>query len=625
MANQSVIQTSFSGISPDSKSGLPNSARMVRFVDIYDDSDSLTLNPKTVKDSSSVVVDLIKWIVEGHPYTTKLYGYGDAGHIYSEDAGTWADLRTVSGGAGQGLAVLERALYYATSTTLGRYQYIDSTPTFNDDFLSDGIENLDPGSAASLDTSGNTYTLATSIAETATHRQTFTPTRDPIKTIQVLVASKGTGNWTLTLHDADNVSLGTVTITNGSLTNSVDNNFTFTTPIRVRTGQSYHFHLTSTVADGTVTTTTASDLETVDFHIFFGILIANTKYHPMIIHTDGTRGQIVIGNNNYFASYNGITYHPNKIQIEPGYEIRGFYKENEFVVAFCWKGSDVAGAEEGRLFYWDGISPYYNYSKPITGGLPNAMINFKNNAFSILGHTGEMNLGTEPFMKIQDIPQLPKGKKVEVMPGAICIWQDRVHFGVGSSDDATVEQGVYEYGNTSDRATSSNSIATECLNYAYKISTGTSQSTTLSIGALHPRGTKLYIAWKDNTTYGVDKVTLGGDPSASGGWESLILDVGGEGKNLKSMPQKEKSAYKIIITYDTLPTGCTITPKYKINREASWNLGSAATATSTEAELLINKRYKEIQIGFDIVATVNYPTITSVVFIFDPNTSETNE
>ena len=101
--------------------------------------------------------------------------------------------------------------------------------------------------------------------------------------------------------------------------------------------------------------------------------------------------------------------------------------------------------------------------------------------------------------------------------------------------------------------------------------------------------------------------------------------MGGEGKNLKSMPQKEKSAYKIIITYDTLPTGCTITPKYKINREASWNLGSAATATSTEAELLINKRYREIQIGFDMVATVNYPTITSVVFIFDPNTSETNE
>lgn len=618
----SLIQTSFlGGISSDSKSGLGNSGRMMRFVDPYFDSDSLTLHPRAVKDSTTVVVDLVRWIVDGHPYSTKLFAYGDAGHIYSETAGTWANLRTVANSQGNGLAVLGRALYYASDENLGRYQYIDGTPAFDDDFIENGIDNLDQ----SNDDTGQSYTLGTSIDEGATHRQTFTPTKDPLKTIQILVATVGTGNWTVTVHDSANTVIGTATIANGSMSTG-DVDFTFSTPLRVTIGEEYHFHVTSTVGDGTVTTGTNADLEDVDFHTYFGILIAD-YYHPMIIHTDGTRGMVAIGNENYIATFTtagGISYSPNKIQIEPGYTIRGWAKEDEYIVALCWKGTDLAGSEEGRRFYWDGISPYYNFSKPIMGGMDNAAINYKNRTFSINGHTGELNLSTSQssLNKIQSIPQLGRGKKVEVEPGAICIWQDRVHFGVGNTDDTTgVELGVYEYGNDSDRATSNESVSTEALNYAYKISTGTNQSSTLEIGALFARGTSMYVSWKDNTTYGVDKITQGGSPSTTGSWESLIIDVGASGDEAKSMPQKEKVAEELIITFEALPEGCTVTPKYKIDR-GSWVTGTAGTEGDTEIKLAINKRYKEIEVGFDIVATTNYPVITSIVFLFDPVAGE---
>ena len=123
-----------------------------------------------------------------------------------------------------------------------------------------------------LETSGQSYTLTTGINEGATHRQTFTPVADrgdgkhSLTKMQVLVAAVGTGDWILTVHDASNTVLASLTIVNGSMsTGDVD----FDVPAILDVGTAYHFHITSTVADGTVTTTTLNDLETVDYHAQF--------------------------------------------------------------------------------------------------------------------------------------------------------------------------------------------------------------------------------------------------------------------------------------------------------------------------------------------------------------------
>ncbi|MGH7746070.1 MAG: LamG-like jellyroll fold domain-containing protein, partial [Candidatus Dormibacteria bacterium] len=50
----------------------------------------------------------------------------------------------------------------------------------------------------SYTTTGHTYTLLTSISESAANKLTFTPTLDPQKSIAFDVSSKGTGNWTVT-------------------------------------------------------------------------------------------------------------------------------------------------------------------------------------------------------------------------------------------------------------------------------------------------------------------------------------------------------------------------------------------------------------------------------------------
>ncbi len=126
------------------------------------------------------------------------------------------------------------------------------------------------GSTDNIDTSldptfvaVNTYTPPVAISETATNRQTFVPTKSKLTRIWIYPVAKGTWNWTVTVHNASNVVQAVITIANASLTNGVVTYFNV--PANVTALASYHFHVTSTVADGTVRVWTASDLETCSY------------------------------------------------------------------------------------------------------------------------------------------------------------------------------------------------------------------------------------------------------------------------------------------------------------------------------------------------------------------------
>lgn len=625
MARKEITKFS-GGIASNSKSGLQNSFRFAKHLNIYTDDDSITLNPIPIKVSGSIVTDLVKWMVDVNPYATDKYATDASGNIYKiTSSEVWTQDRTGAtignGAAGQGLCGFANALYYSTSTTIGRNYPLNGTPAYNDDFLSDGVNNLD----LSVTASGQTYAIPTSISEASTGLRTIIPTTDPLKTVAVYVTAKGTGNWTVTVHDSNNNSIGTSTIANASLTNGAMNSFNLSTPARINIGLSYHFHVTSSVNDGTLQTSVSNDLSTAQYNTYFGILIGDASYHDIKQHTNGANGTIVIANANYFAEYTMAgAYSPNKIAILPGYNIRYFVRENEFLVGMAWKGTAIDGFEDGMAFYWDGISPYYNYSKPITGGLPNASVNYKNRIMSVLGSSGVITMGTEPFRTIQPMPLLANGKKIEVLPGAMTTWQNRAHIGFGANtDDSSIYQGVYEFGNQSDRAISYTSVSTEVLNFGYTISTGDEQSTTMQIGCVAPFGKDMYIGWKSaSSTFGVDKVSKTNNPASTGSYESLIDDdIIDQQGNIISAPQKLKEALRITVYYDVLPTGCTITPKYRINRTASWTTGTGTDigiAGSNYCIMDISQRYFEIEYGFDIVATTGYPLISGFLFELDP-------
>jgi len=263
MAEKKLLLRSFEGgisLVGEHKS-TPFTARFIKNLDPFVDPAYLTLSKAATKVSGTTVTHLIYWAVDGSPFDTNKYFYSDGGKIYKETSGgTWSSLRTVTSSAGEGLAIFNDYLYYASDTDLGRYGKLTTTPAFDDN-----VTSWWGGAIGDIrDTGGGTgatdYVPPTSISEAATARQTWTASYDPIKEITINIDVVGTGNWTLTVHDSENNVIGSKTISNGSLSVG-DNTFTFSSPLRVVIGNNYHFHITSTVADGGVDTDTDNDLE----------------------------------------------------------------------------------------------------------------------------------------------------------------------------------------------------------------------------------------------------------------------------------------------------------------------------------------------------------------------------
>lgn len=466
----------------------------------------------------------------------------------------------------------------------------------------------------SLNTSGNTYTAPAAIDESATHRQTFVPAKDPQKSVEINFGTKGAGDVTVTVHDSLNRIVHQKTVDNSNLPASGDYEFLFDTvwtPIR---GATYHFHITSTTADATVVTTTASDLETADFHTYYQFLTSSdngSDYHPI----EQMLNFLVIGNGRYVAKYDAAAgYDPHKLVFPAGWRVRCISFWRGFVVFGCWKGDTVTGADQGRIFLWDGYSTTYNDSYPVPEGSVNAMTNYKGTLVIWAGYHGEMcfyNGGDslDETMK-KRVPKITDTKYIETLPKAVGVWDSLLRWGVGGdSDSSDVERGVYTYG----RKLATSPVG---LTYDYPISTGSRATTNVKIGFIYPIARKLIIGWQDNVSYGVDVVDNTGNVFATGTVEQGIRDYG--------KLYKEKQGLQVGAEFEPLIEGQSITVKYKLD-DGEWVLGEpVVTVGATQARLLIEKgNARRLQVGVDLATTVaSSPVLLEDGMRFDPKATE---
>ncbi len=607
MAEQRIIITDWSGATATTseKKDIAFSAKFAKGTNPFEDPAYLTLSRKATLKSSTTVATLPHWMVDGSPWNTNRYVYDSGGKLYTVNSSdVFSSPRTVSGGGGEGLGIYANRLLYAQATELGSYYPLDNSPAFQDSFsgwwIASQLTSTGGGTGAA------DYVPPTSISEVATARQTFTATYDPVKSITIDVDVVGTGDWTVTLHNTNNDSIGTSTIVNGSMSTG-DVVFTLAAVGRIVKGESYHFHVTSTVANGGVDTDAATDLEGAEFTATYGTLIDST-FHPMANHLN----ILAVGNENYLATFDGATYNPNRLRLPFGFQVRAITKRNEFLVIEAFKGTTVREAEAAERFYWDGIEANFNYSTPITIGACNAIGVTKNQLIGVYGHRGSVYKGDELEETFAKIPKLVRGKYVEVFPGAIDEHEGRtlVGYAGGTDDTAGLEMGVYEHG-------SQDIKLPKVLNLSYLISTGTTQDSNLKVSMVKVFGKDIYIGWQDGaTTYGVDKIALGDSALASGSWESLIFDA--------ENPKKEKLALEIAITFEALTSGQSITPKYKLERAASFTNGTAAsTVGNTSVKEVLDTRFREIEFGFNIASTSNtFPKITSIEFLYNDLSEE---
>ena len=538
---------------------------------------------------------------------------GNAQNFYDglvDDIRVWNDIRTASE-----LLNWNDSVLFGTESNLIAYFEFESDLT---DSQTSGNNDLTHSGTATYSTSvpfsgvttrqdqdqsdGNvahagTFTLETAISEAGEDRATFVPDYDPQKSIIIKINTVGTGDWTVTIHDALNREVASKTVTNSELYTGFYE-FIWDTEWRPIVGATYHIHVTSTVADGIINvktgeTTIGASADSSPYLYFtthFGVLV-DDDYHPMAQMLNF----LAIGNERYLAKLEGgDIYTPNILTLPSGYRIRCLAYWREYLAIGVWQGTSITDFDKGWIFFWDGISETYNHFISVPEGGINAMFGSNEALFIIAGYTGELLVYTGGLtaQKLKRVPRIENNEYIEIAPGAMTMWRTLLTFGTNLLTDSTnVHQGVYTYGTKNENYPYS-------LGFSYPLSLGDQTSTNVKIGAVYPSGQDLYVGWQNSNAYGIDKISTSNSPYSTGTIEMLIKDLNKLGKI--SYPLTFRA------DFEPLNEGESIVIKYKADRESSWEtIDTQSTAGKTEARGTISEQVKEYQLAIDLKTTVS--------------------
>jgi hypothetical protein len=595
-----VFSNNTGGLSDDPKVGIKYSFADGQGINFRSSPSQLTVLPGLSREDNGIVQDLI--LNEVMTSDGTIYAVGDAGWVYSRDtSGVWTVFGNLtSGTAGIDYRADTDSIYLTSQKTGSVITGVVNGPSqpilvdyYNDSFTTYD-NSVNAGFNVNCDQEGSDLTTAileatSPLNEADTSRRYFQTDIEPLDKIEIFVVQPGSGDWTLTLHDGLNKVLGTATVTNGDLTANSWTPFEFTTApngqVRVYiapNARTYHYHITSTTTDGTVSSSATNDLSTSDCRIYADRFVyANNGLHPIQRYLEYE----CFGNGNYLSAWQPISDPPtnnewlrHRLTFPQEYEVCGLALQNEFLVIACEKNTtlNTSTPQEGMLFFWDGSSDTYVYNVPIQEGTPFALNVYKNVIYYFAGGTWwALSSPTTVPVPQKQMPGTNTDYSgayapITMYPYSATIRRDiQLFTWPGTVPNSDMNFGVYSWGQK-------NKNYAESLGYDYTISTGSqnySATNNLKLGMAQAFGDLLHVSWRDdlNGGYGIDAVTNSSTPAPYSYWQSLVFDAG--------FPGRIKTAYYMEVYYQTLPADTTITMSYSINHGA-WQYSPAYSLTN---------------------------------------------
>lgn len=572
-----VFQQFEGGKATDLKVGPRNSFGDSISMDFRSSPSQLTLNPQPTREDAEVVTDLVQNTIMVDDGT--IYGIGSSGKFYKRTtAGAWS----VEGGLSVGAYGMDYrkdldSVYICHPKTVSLYNPISTSPILLPDNYNTSKSAYNNSSVAGFNVNADqegsalTTTLATALLEGPTSLRYFQTDIEPLNKLTVFVIAKGTGNWTLTLHDGLNNVLGTVTVSNANLTSNSWNNFIFTSQVRASVApaaRTYHWHLTSTVADGTVSSSATNDLSTADMQLWADRLVATTNgMHPMANFQQFE----VIGNERYLSVWEPLgdpnpdntEWKRHRLTFPPGYQVCGLSVLNEFLAIACERiPTGNSTVQDGIIFWWDGLSDTYNYDTKVPEGSPYGLQEYNNMVYYFAGGAWYEIAGANSVpKKKRSMPNFNSNYSGVVDKTIVYPYASTVRRGIllsaypSTSTNQSLLYGIYSWGSIDEGYAPS-------FGHSFPLSTGDQYNTSgnLTIGMVKNFGDTLLTSWRGNDgSYGVDVVNNSSKPAAYAKYQTLILDNSYVGK-------KKTASY--VDAYYSLPSGSTIKLGYSINRVA---------------------------------------------------------
>lgn len=488
----------------------------------------------------------------------------------------------------------------------------------------------------------NTYTVQTTLSEVSGNFCFFAPDIEPFYSIAVYIVAAGTGDWTLTLHDSLNNPIASKTISNGSLTSTAYNEFAFGSQVRAlinasQTGNSatYHWHMTSTVADGKIGVITSNDLSTADFLLFaYRLLQTKNGWHPTALFTGSGQPLLCIGNGPYLSTYNfGNDSQPTNSQwqrhnlvFKSGYEVCGLSTNNQYLVIAVERRSTNANRnfQDGALYFWDGSTNAPNFVIDIPMGSPYGLYTFNNVTYfacagSLFAWSGGQTVLKVRKLAYQNTDYLGVVDTTIVNPNMFTSRYNLLMMGYPSSTtNVNLNYGVWSWGTVELTFPNSYGLSYTLANGLINYST----SNSLQIGCVQNFVDSMYISWQYTDSggtvhYGVDVVNNSSTAATTFSWQSLIYDGGAR--------YKTKNLLRIKLSFLPLASGCTLQIGYSLNR-GSFTWSNSAVANDTNIIFQVDSgRFHEAQ--WSIQGTcdgtvTNAPTITGITVEVDPLVDE---
>ena len=324
------------------------------------------------------------------------------------------------------------------------------------------------------------------------------------------------GTWSLVYTDPDGAITGAAEYTNND---------------GLGTYKAYLYWATETKLKRIpLTGTWLTDVET------FATLNGDPGWHTMTMAV----GVLMICDGRYIAlvDYEG-NFNGKALDIIPSNRTKTILPQDEIAIIGSTKGDKV---EEGWMWTWDKIQPSWIVRRMIAEKGINSMIQGE---FILIQAGIAGSLYYWDTANLVPLKKLPGGGWVE--PGATANYKGMPLLGVSGSTKC----GVYSYGRL-------NKNDPYALNLEYIPSHG--KLTGVGIGAVEVYGDKVHVAWKDDTTYGVDVVDV--DNKAAGRYEGLVFDAG------NIFVQKTYRFIKILTK--PLPKDCFIEIYYRLNESGNW-------------------------------------------------------
>lgn len=288
--------------------------------------------------------------------------------------------------------------------------------------------------------------------------------------------------------------------------------------------------------------------------------VTNASFHPMIEQNL----VLYIGDGNLLAQVDAGTFTASALDIKSPLIIKSLGKIGTDVLLGTYVADTVT---KTQIIRWNTWSVSYTNSDEIDEVGINAFLPGDNVVFVHAGTAGNIyTYNGETLDLYKKIPgDYSPTATSTVHPNSVANMANEILFGVSNVSGNPSDQGVYRLGRHS-------------RNYPYIMdmpypiserSAGAFVLTGIEVGAILVVGSNLYVAWKNSSTYGVDKLDYSN--KLSGAYlETRVMSVERE---------KLTTFQKFLVAYSSLPANTAVDILYDRNYAGSYTTTTEVTDT----------------------------------------------